>query len=155
MPLPEDDSNQHALKREWAAARIVVIGGLLVALVVAGYFAYRQGQTMRAEQEASMPHAMTPNKVDQKLLARAELAVCSAELQQAKDIGIVPQYGRLASPKLTRGSVPRRFICVAATHLAAYYIAADIACDNLADARCVSIYRIALKDGRLLYDRPQ
>ena len=153
MSQTEVDSKQHALRREWAAARIVVIGGLVIAVAVAGYFAYQQEQTMRAEQQAALPHTLAPKRIDPKVLARVELAVCSAELKQAINIGIVPTYGQLASRNLQPGNAERRFICQASTHIAHYFIEADVQCNNLADARCVSIYRIALKDGRLLYDR--
>jgi len=44
MSLPEDGKAVGALKREWAAARIVVIGGFVVAIAVAGYFVYRARQ---------------------------------------------------------------------------------------------------------------
>jgi|SRR5579862_8628579 len=157
MPPQEDKTEQkdeaklRALKREWAAARAVVIGGLILAVAVAGYFAYRQHEEMRAE----LPQAVVPNKIDPKLLARAELAVCSAELKQAKTINIVPAYGQLASPNLIRSAVPKRFICEAATHLTKYFIAADLLCNNLTDGRCVSVYRVALTDGTLVYSRPQ
>jgi len=152
MSLPENNSKQSGLRREWAAARVVVIGGFVIAIAVAGYFAYRQEQ---AQSPAGVPNAMTPHKVDAKLLAQAELAVCSAELIQAKGIGIVPAYGQLATPRLVRGNAPERFICEAATSLTHYFIAADVLCNKLADARCVSVYRIALKDGTLVYQRPE
>lgn len=154
MSLPTDDPKHRALKREWAAARVVVLGGLLVAVGVVGYFAYRQGQAMRAENQA-VTQTQAAKKVDPKLLARVELAVCSAELQRAQDIGIIPTYGRLATQRLIKGTEPRRFICEAMTHLAHYYIAADLMCNKLGDARCVSIYRIAVKDGELVYQRPE
>ena len=50
MSLPEDDKKMGALKREWAAARIVVIGGFIVAIAVAGYFVYRARQQQIAQQ---------------------------------------------------------------------------------------------------------
>src|SRR5277367_5937903 len=103
MSLPEENPKQHALRREWAAARVVIIGGFIVAIAVAGYFAYRQEQATRALTQANAPQAGLAHKVDPKLLARAELAICSAELVQAQGIGIVPTYGQLATPTLVRG----------------------------------------------------
>ncbi|HWU27287.1 MAG TPA: hypothetical protein VN154_12890 [Rhizomicrobium sp.] len=152
MTSPADDPKQRALKREWVAARFVVLGGLLIAAGAVGYFAYRQGQSMRAENQAATQVQPAP-KIDSKLLARVELAVCSAELARAKDIGIVPAYGELASPRLLRAGAPKRFVCEAMTRVTHYFIAADLRCNNLADARCVSIYRIAVKDGELVYER--
>jgi hypothetical protein len=156
MSPPPNDNKQRALAREWAAARIVIIGGFIIAIAVAGYFWYRERQATLAEQQASMPHAVAaPHKIDAKTLARIELAVCTVELNDAKSLGIIPQYGALASPRMARGNAPRRFICEAQTHLTRYFIAADILCNHLADARCVSVYRIATKAGSLVYSRPQ
>jgi predicted negative regulator of RcsB-dependent stress response len=155
MSSPEDESKQHALAREWAAARIVVIGGLLVAVAVAGYFAYRDRQATLAQQQAAAPIAVTPRKVDIKAVEQAELAVCTAELDHAIRIGIIPNYGALATSRLARTAVNRRFVCVAGTHLTKYFIAADLRCNNLRDPQCISVYRIASKDGQLLYSRPQ
>jgi predicted negative regulator of RcsB-dependent stress response len=155
MPSLEDNSKQHALSREWMAARIIVIGGFAVAIAIAGYFAYRVRQETLAEQQASAPVVVTPKHIDAKTLARLELAICSAELLRAKDAGIVPQYGDLATASLAPTNVARRFICVAKTALTKYFIGADLRCDNLADPRCVSLYRVVLKDGTLLYSRPK
>ncbi len=159
MSLPEgnprqDGPKQSGLKREWAAARVVIIGGFIIAIAVAGYFAYRQEQAMRAQQ-AGIPQAVTPHKIDAKLLARAELAICSAELAQAKATTAVPDYAQLATPRLARGNAPRRFICEATTNLTRYFISADVLCNKLTDARCVSVFKIALKDGTLVYRRPE
>ncbi len=151
MSLPEDNK-QRALKREWAAARIVVIGGFVAAIAVAGYFAYRERQASFSREQADAAQAVSAAN-DVKNLERIEAAVCMAELARAKDIGIVPQYSGLASPRFVWGNIPRRYVCEAATHLTQYFIAADLRCNNLADKRCVSIYRVALKDGRLVYSR--
>jgi predicted negative regulator of RcsB-dependent stress response len=154
MSLPEDQ-RQRALKREWAAARIVVIGGLIAAVGVAGYFIWRARQEQLAAQPVVHATVVARPKLDPKTLARLELAVCSAELLRAKDLGIVPSYGALASPRLARANVPTRFICEAQTHLTKYFIAADVLCNQLGDPRCVSVFRIATKDGTLIYARPE
>jgi hypothetical protein len=155
MSLPQDDNKMGALKREWAAARIVVIGGFIVAIAVAGYFLYRARQEQLAQQPVVHTTVVSP-KVDRKTLVRVELAVCTAELLRAKDLGVVPNYGELATGGLVRApDAPRRFICEAKTHLTNYFISADILCDRLADPRCVSIYRVATKDKQLIYARPE
>lgn len=154
MTTPEDDTTQRALRREWAAARLVVIGGLIVGLAIVGYLAYQQKAAAdRALQEIASQSA--ERKINAKALAEAELAVCSAELIRAKAIGIVPNYGVLVSPHLIRGNIANRYVCEAGTSLTRYYIAADIRCNKLAEARCVSVYRIALKGGTLVYSRPR
>lgn len=149
MSTPEPSNTRRALAREWAAARIVVIGGLIVAAAIAGYFAYREYQ---AEKQATAPTVVTP--VDAKTMARVQLEICSAELIRSKEIGIVPQYADLATPRLVRTDVQRRFVCIAKTGIAHYFIAADLRCNKLADVRCVSIFRIVLADGRKIYERP-
>jgi len=155
MSLPEDDKKMGALKREWAAARIVVIGGFVIAVAVAGYFVYRAKQQQAALQPVVHATVVRP-KVDPKLVARVELAVCTAELMHAKDLGAIPPYGELASGQLVRvADVPRRFICEAKTHLTAYFIAADVLCDKLSDPRCVSVYRVANREKQLIYSRPE
>jgi hypothetical protein len=150
MSVPQDDPKLHALKREWAAARLVVIGGLILAVCVAGYYVYRQ----RPRPNVPRQEVVATPRYDPKLVARVEAAVCTAELLRAKDLGMVPQYGALATTRLLRANVPRRYICEAATHLTRYFISADLLCANIAEPRCVSVYRVALKDGTLIYARP-
>lgn len=155
MSLPEDGNNMGALKREWAAARIVVIGGFIVAIAVAAYFLYRAKQQETAQQPVVHTTVVNP-KVDQKLLARVELAVCTAELMRAKDVGAIPAYGQLATARLVRApDAPQRFICEAKTHLTVYFISADVLCNKLSDPRCVSVYRVANREKQLIYARPQ
>lgn len=155
MALPENDQKQRALKREWAAARIVVVGGIVIAIGVAGYFVWRARQEKLAEAPVVHATVVPQPKIDQKVVEQAELALCTVELDHAKDLGMVPQYGDLATPRALRGTVPRRFICEAKTNLTHYYISADLVCNQLTDPRCVSVYRIALKDGTLIYSRPE
>jgi hypothetical protein len=155
MSLPDDDKKHSALKREWAAARIVVIGGFIVAIAVAGYFLWKARQDRLAQQPVVHATVVRPPKVDAKTLLQLELALCTVELVHAKDLGMVPAYGELASSQLWHGTVPNRFICEAKTHLTNYFISADLLCNKITDARCLSVYRIALKDGTLIYSRPQ
>ena len=148
--MSEDNTKVHALSREWTIARNFVIGAIVIAIGVGGYFAYRAHEASVAGKQ-SVP---IPKKIDAKALERVETAVCSAELARAKTLGIVPTYGVLASPHLVRGDVPMRFICEAKTSVTAYLIAADLRCTHSLAGSCVSIYRIATKDGELLYARP-
>lgn len=152
MSSPGEDPKHRALAREWAAARIVVIGGLILACAVGGYFAWRSISAQNAQQQAAQP-APAPRKIDAKTLRKVEIAVCSIEIKRAEDIGIVPIYAGLGSPNLVRSNVPHRFICEAKTHLTHYFIAADLLCDKLSDPRCVSVYRVMLPNGTLLYSR--
>lgn len=155
MSMPEHDSTQRALRREWAAARMIVIGGLILGFAVVAYLAYEQWQASNNALKSIATQTAPKRKIDAKALAEAELEVCSAELIRAKALGIVPQYGVLASAHLIRGNIANRYVCEAGTHLTRYYIAADLLCNKLAEARCVSVYRIAVKGGMLVYARPQ
>ncbi len=164
MSFPEDNTTQRALSREWAAARIVVIGGFIVAVAVTGYFAWQARQesivrqhVLMAEQQAAAraaAAAAVPGKIDAKKLARAELAFCKAELKRAQDITIVPSYARLAAPNLVPTNIARRFICAAKTDVTVYLIAADLRCSNIQNPQCISIDRIVTKEKLLVYTRP-
>jgi hypothetical protein len=149
MTSPDSEQDHRGLTREWAAARVVLGIGFALALAVCGYFIYQAYEARHAAELASQPQ-----QIDRKKLARAELAVCSAELIRARALGAVPEYGELASANLLH-SGGMHFICAAQTHLTRYYISAELRCNNLGDAKCVSIDRVVLKDGTLVYARPQ
>ena len=155
MSAPEDDTKQRALKREWAAARIVVIGGFIIAIAVVGYFLWKARQDRLAQTPVVHATVVSPPKIDAKTLRQLELALCTVELMHAQDLGMVPRYGELTTGLAFHGTVPGRFICEAKTSLTHYFISADLLCNKLTDARCVSVYRVALKDGTLIYSRPQ
>lgn len=149
MSSADNDGKQRALAREWLAARIVVIGGLVLAVAVAGYFAYQQHEAAVQVQQAAIP-----KKIDFKALRRIETAVCTAEVVRAIDIGVVPAYAQLATWQLAK-TPQGHYLCEAKTRVTTYLIAADLLCNDLKKADCVSIYRILLKDGRFVYARPQ
>ena len=90
--------------------------------------------------------------VSQKVLEE-EAAVCTQTLNSAKNFGIVPQYGELASPRLAATDLPGRYICVAQTKVAKYLMAVDLQCRNLNSPRCVSLYNVSQADGTVLYQR--
>ena len=152
MAAPNENPKQQALVREWTVARNFVIGGLVLAIAGVGYFAWRAHEA--AEEQRLTTTAPIPKKIDAKALQRLEAAVCTAELIQAKNLGVVPSYGVLASPRLVRGDVPMRFICEAKTSVTSYLIAADLRCKSSLAGNCVSVYRVATKEGELVYARP-
>lgn len=160
MSSPDDNSTKRALAREWAAARIVVLGGLVLALAVAGYFAFQQWRAERAAEQAQAVHAgVVQPKLDAKTVRAIEVAVCRAEIEHAKELTVVPSYAVLGSPNLVRTKIDGRFICEARTHLTQYFVSADFLCAKLGDVvrdpRCISVYRVMLPDGRLVYSRPE
>ena len=136
-----------ALAREWLAIRIVVFGGFLVALVAALWFGI------------IVPRVIAPRQLRETLttqirtLLTEEAQVCTTALADAKNFGIVPQYGQLASAKLARMDVQGRYACLASTHAAKYVLIVDLLCRRLKDARCVSLYNVSQTDGTVLYQR--
>jgi hypothetical protein len=136
-----------ALAREWLAARIIVIGGLAVALIAAivlgviipQYVAPRVQRAILAKQVVS--------------LLKTEVQICSMALGSAKNFGIVPQYGQLASARLEQTNVQGRYACLAATHSTKYVLIVDLVCRNFKDPRCTSLYNVSQTDGTLLYQR--
>jgi len=136
-----------ALAREWLAIRIIVLGGFLVAIIAAVWFGI------------IVPKVIAPRQLRETLttqirtLLTAEAQVCTTALVNAKNFGIVPQYGQLASAKLAQTNVQGRYACLASTHAAKYVIIVDLLCRNLKDPRCVSLYNVSQSDGTVLYQR--
>jgi hypothetical protein len=131
------------LNWEWRAALIVVVGGAIVALAYLGYIAW---------QAAHAPKPLNPEE-QAKVSRQVSLALCTAALEHAKAFGIVPPYGKLASPNLGVTRVKGRYVCVAATQIAQYVIIADLACRDLRQQRCVSLYSVVHQNGTVLYRR--
>ena len=142
-PAPAD----RALKVEWLAARVIVIGGFVVAAAAAVWFG------------VIVPQIIEPREYRAKLMSQvqyilnAESQICNMAITSARNFGIVPQYGRLVSPKLGITQVKGRYICVAATNAAKYYLAVDLICRELKNPRCTSLYNVSQPDGTVLYQR--
>lgn len=136
-----------ALAREWLAIRLIVFGGFLVALAAAIWFGI------------IVPKVIVPREMRETLttqirtLLTEEAQVCTTALTNAKNFGIVPQYGQLASAKLAATNVQGRYACLAATRTTKYVLIVDLLCRNLKDSRCVSLYNISQSDGSVLYQR--
>ena len=151
---------QRGTSREWAAARIVFIGGFVIALAVAGYFAWQrhqadlaaEQQAAQEEQQANRP-AMTPEQQAQNANTQAAMMVCAMELVNAKNMGIVPPFGQLVSPFPKPTAKRGRYICQAGTTVSKYELQADIICSTLTNPTCVKLYSIKSDDGTSLYQR--
>jgi hypothetical protein len=136
-----------ALAREWLAIRIIVIGGFVVALVAAIWFGVVVPNYIAPrEMRAALRH-----RIDTLLSMEAQ--VCRTALSNAKNFGIVPQYGQLASAQVAQTNVQGRYACVAATHASKYVLIVDLLCRNFKEARCVSLYNVSQTDGTMLYQR--
>lgn len=147
MTSPGTPQPNRALAREWLAIRIIVLGGFLVAIIAAIWFGI------------IVPNVIAPRQLREKLttqirtLLSEEAQVCTTALGNAKNFGIVPQYGQIASAKLAQTNVQGRYACLAATHATKYVLIVDLLCRNLKDSRCVSLYNISQTDGTVLYQR--
>jgi len=146
MSVTEQGAAQRALGREWLAARIVVIGGLIVAAVVVVFFGWIKPAYLTAPQ-------LTPEQQQARANAQAILDMCTTGVATAKAFGIVPSYGQLASLNVGRTDVQGRYVCVAATQAAKYLVAVELFCRNLKDRHCVSLYSVTQQDGTVLYQR--
>ncbi len=138
---------QRALAREWLAVRIIVIGGFLIALTAGLWFGVVYPKYVLPREQK----ALLVNRV-QRLLGQ-EAAICTLAISSAKNFGIVPQYGQLATMKLALTGVQGRYVCVAQTKVARYFLAVDLQCRDLKSPRCVSLYNVSQADGTVLYQR--
>lgn len=140
-------ATSRALAREWIAIRVIVIGGFLLALAAGIWFG------------VIYPDYVRPNEIRAILKSRitailgAEAQICATGLGTAKNFGIVPQYGQLATTRLARTDVQGRYVCLAATHAAKYILAVDLVCHDLKNPRCVSLYNVSESGGAVLYQR--
>jgi hypothetical protein len=140
-------ATQRALAREWLAARIVVIGGFVIALLAALYFGVIVPKVL-------LPRELHNALVNQVVAVRkAELQICTMTLNSARNYGIVPQYGQLTSNRLDPTDVRGRYVCLAATKAAKYIMAVDLLCRDVASPRCTSLYSVSQADGTVLYQR--
>lgn len=147
MSSTESPQTDRALAREWLAIRIIVFGGFFVAIIAAIWFG------------VIVPKVIAPRELRETLttqirtLLTEEAQVCTTALTNAKNFGIVPQYGQLGSAKLAQTNVQGRYACLASTHAAKYVLIVDLFCRNLKDSRCVSLYNVSQTDGTVLYQR--
>ncbi|HEY1612220.1 MAG TPA: hypothetical protein VGF97_00835 [Rhizomicrobium sp.] len=147
MSSSEAYGTDRALAREWLIARIVVIGGFIVAIVAAIYFGYLVPRVLAPRQVRAALHSRI------ELLLKTEAQICTTALNDAKNFGIVPQYGHLANAKLGATDVQGRYVCVASTPAAKYLLAIDLICRDLKNPRCTSLYNIVQGNGAVLYQR--
>lgn len=149
--------------REWFWARIVLIGGFIIAVAVAGFFAWQQHADRVAAQQADIAaqqarmaavSQMTQQRraaIRQDAKEKGAMLFCAMELVNAKNMGIVPSFGQLASPLPRKTDTQGRYACLAATQASKYEIQADLVCANVEDTKCVHLHSIKTDDGTVLY----
>jgi hypothetical protein len=148
--MTDQNEGLRATAREWRIAIIVVLGGFVIAIAVAVYFAVHSAPAVAPAAQAAKP--LTPQQ-RHDLAVKIGKVLCDAELLNAKSIGIVPPYTKSAGLPI-HSDVPGRFICVVSTGVAKYAIAADLKCDELLDPRCVVVSSVTSDDGTVLFKRP-
>ncbi|MGD0191088.1 MAG: hypothetical protein ABSD74_10130 [Rhizomicrobium sp.] len=141
------DKSQAALSTEWLIARIVLIGGSVIAIAAIVWFGWVQPDMQRREIIAKVEQARHD-------YAHAAMQLCVAGLSSAKNFGIVPPYGQLYGQNMYPTNVQGRYVCIAATHATRYLIAVDLLCRNLQDSHCTSLFSVVNQhDGTVLYQR--
>jgi len=151
--MTQRDTNLRGIAREWLAARIIVLGGFVIAIAVAAYFTLRPAPVTQQQPAAQTEQQAATTLARKTANAKAAIMVCAMELLNAKNFGIVPSYGQLVSMYPKKTATRGRYACTAGTNVARYVIAGDLVCHNLLDSRCVSLYEIKTGDGTLLYQR--
>ncbi|HEY2033811.1 MAG TPA: hypothetical protein VGH02_09020 [Rhizomicrobium sp.] len=161
--MTDYDDKMRGTAREWFWARVVLIGGFVIAVAVAGYFVWQRHQDeIAARQQAAalaqsaqqQQHTMTPEQMRQARAdenAKLGMMICAMELVSAKNMGVIPPYGQLAEsqPRLT--AKKGRLSCQAATQVSKYEIQADLICRTLVDPRCMKLHSVKSDDGTMLY----
>jgi hypothetical protein len=106
-----------------------------------------------------VPKYIVPRELRAALTTRVqtlltqEAQVCTGALANAKNFGIVPQYGQLASARLEQTNVQGRYACLARTPASKYLLVVDLLCRNFKNPRCTSLYNVSQTDGTVLYQR--
>jgi len=152
--MTDYENMKRASSREWAAARIVVIGGLIVALGIAGYFGWLHYQDVKQQQLIASPEyqeQQIAKAQQQNAVQIAGQVLCAMELANAKKMGLIPSYGKLAKPMPYVTGKKGQYACYAATQVLAYRITADLVCRSLTDPKCTKIVGIKLGDGTDIY----
>ena len=147
MTSIDTSDTQRGLAREWLAMRIIIIGGFVIALAAGLWFGviYPDYVLPREQRE------FFKSRVDR--LLNEEATICTITLNNAKNFGIVPQYGQLATSKLALTNKQGRYACLARTNVAKYVMYVDLQCRDLKSPRCVSLYNVSQADGTVLYQR--
>ncbi|HEY5048294.1 MAG TPA: hypothetical protein VII49_09760 [Rhizomicrobium sp.] len=143
---PNAEHARGALSAEWLVARIVVVGGIVVAVAAIVWFGLLQPAMLRRETLARI-------QLHQTETVRAVTQLCKTGLSAAQSFGIVPPYGQLYGHNIYRTNVQGRYVCVASTHATRYLVAVDLFCRNVKDRRCVSLYSVTQANGAVLYQR--
>lgn len=153
--MSKHDADLAALKREWLAARVVLIVGFIFAVGFGIYTAYlwrmgivnaRQQAAAEVETQQAVGNAQTAN-------AQAGAMLCRQALTNAQNFGIVPGFTKLTNNQPQATGVTGRYTCAAATDSSQFVLTADLFCKDLNNPRCVPLYSVTQNGGAVLYQR--
>jgi predicted negative regulator of RcsB-dependent stress response len=153
--MSEEQHDISALSREWAAARIVIIVGFVLAAGAGGYYAWEARQSVTAQRQELLA-GIKAEQAQQNAQEASDAAgeqLCKTALGNAQNFGIIPPYGQLTAYEPKKSDVKGRYVCAAATSESKYLIAADLVCNNLKNTQCVSLFSITEAGGTVLYQR--
>jgi len=153
--MSDQEQGLRAISREYLAARIVIIGGLILAFGVGGYYAYVLRSEIMARRQVVMSEVQHNMAVQSAEEANAQAGeqLCTTALTNVKNFGVIPPFGQLASAEPRKTDVTGRYVCIAVTQVSKYTIAADLVCRNLKNAQCVNVFSVTQDDGTVLYQR--
>jgi hypothetical protein len=147
--MTDHDDMKRGTARDWFWARVVLIGGFAIAIVVAGYFGWQSHrETIAAQQPAT---AAANPKAALEAKARGAMMFCAIDLLNAKNLGVVPPYGQLANPLPQKTNKQGRYACTAATDVSKYKLEADLVCRQISNPACVKLHSVTSDDGTVLY----
>lgn len=155
--MTDHDDMRRGTARDWFWARVVLIGGFAIAIVIAIYFGWQSHQeTIAAQQQQAVPvtAAANPKSAKEAALeakARAAMMFCAMDLLNAKNMGIVPPFGQLASTLPQTTAKQGRYACTAATTVSKYRMEADLVCRQISNPACVKLHSVTSDDGTVLY----
>ncbi|HEY4124611.1 MAG TPA: hypothetical protein VGM36_08365 [Rhizomicrobium sp.] len=146
-----EQSDIRALKREWTIGLAVVICGFAIAIAVAAFLTFGHKPRAAVPDETQIAEPAPPRETD----VSDSKQVCLTALANAKNVGVLPDAGRLTDQIPRPTDQEGRYVCDAQTAKAKYSLAVDIVCKQIAKAQCVSLYSISQDDGSVLYQRQQ
>lgn len=144
-----------ALKREWLAARIVLIGGFTLAIAAGAYAGIVwRGKVLQARQQAAAAIAQEQAATAaEQANAGAGAQLCRTALANAQNFGIVPAFAKLVQANPAETKTTGRYLCAAATDSSRFTVAADLVCRDLKNPQCVPLYSVTQNGGAVLYQR--
>ncbi|MEI9991003.1 MAG: hypothetical protein WDM86_13285 [Rhizomicrobium sp.] len=146
----EHQPNMRALQRDWLAARIVGLAGLVLIAAVAGLATF----DLVSPRPLPLPRPVVASPQALAAARRQEdIALCDGALAAAQALGVVPTFAVRDGDQTRPGGAQGRYICGAKTDAAGYAITFDLACTHLgAGGNCIVPFAVT-QNGTSIYRR--